>query len=265
MRRPIVAFASALACAAALPAAAAPAAPQPRAAEGKDRSDRLSALLAAQDHMALGRMIREPVTEADVASDLDWLKARLLEGNSAWVAMLYAKLLWSLSDRSPPEVVGEVRQTAVMATLYAYGAIGIDGARCGDRSAPSHRLEQLMGWEGGIWPFLADMTPAHRQRAIDLAVLIEERTRARRDSLGDVEFLCRAGMEEMSYNMAHGTMREVEPKPGQIGRQIVVGGDGKYRPSVRDEKIWRPEAEAARSGLRARLVQLVAAMTAPRP
>jgi hypothetical protein len=263
MRRPLIAFVSALAVAAASPAAA-PAAPPPPAAQGKDRAERLSALLAAQDHSALGRMIGEPATEADVASDLDWLKERMLEGNSAWIAMLYAKMLWSLSDRSPPEVAGEVRQTAVMAILYAHAAIGVDGARCGDRSAPSHRLDQLMGWEPGIWSFLREMTPAHRQRAVDLAVLIENRTRARRDSRGDVEFLCRAGMEEMSYNMTHGAMREVEPSPGQIGRQIVVDGDGKYRPSVREEKTWRPEAEAARAGLRSRLMQLVAAMVGPR-
>jgi|GEM_PF-5584873 len=263
MRRPLIGFASALAVAVASPAAAAPPAMPPPAAEDLGRVARLSALLAAQDHMALGRMIREPATEADVRTDLDWLKERLLEGNSVWIAMLYAKLLWSLSDRSPPEAAGELRQTAVMATLYAYGAIGIDGARCGDRSAPSHRLDQLMGWEPRIWPFLAEMIPEHRQRAIDLAVQIEQRTRARRDAAGDVEFLCRAGMEEMSYNMAHGTMREVEPKPGQIGRQIVVDGDGKYRPSVRQEKAWRPEAEAARSGLRAFLSELVVAMTQP--
>jgi hypothetical protein len=71
-------------------------------------------------------------------------------------------------------------------------------------------------------------------------------------------------MEEMSYNMTHGTMREVEAKPGQIGRQIVVDGDGKYRPSVREQKAWQPEAEAARSSLRARLVQLVAAASQSR-
>jgi hypothetical protein len=146
----------------ALVAAASPAAgqaPKPSLAEpGAERAARLSALLAAEDYMTLGRMIREPITEADVRIDLDWLKDRLLEGNSAWIAMLYAKLLWSVSDRSPPEAAGGLRQTAVMASLYAYAAIGIDGARCGDRSAPSNRLDQLMGWEGRIWPFLTEMT-----------------------------------------------------------------------------------------------------------
>lgn len=258
MRGSFIGLTLALAVAAASPAAAAQAPAPPPAAQGGERAARLSALLAAQDLMTLGRMIREPVTEADVRTDLDWLKDRLMEGNSAWIAMLYAKLLWSVADRSPPEAAGELRQTAVMAALYAYAAIGIDGARCGDRSAPSNRLNQLIGWEIGIWAFLTEMTPEHRQRAINLAVLIEERTRARRDSKGDVEFLCRAGMEEMSYNMAHGTMREIEAKPGQFGRQIVVDGDGKYRPSVREDKVWRPEAQAARSSLRARIAKLVA-------
>ncbi|HEX9948025.1 MAG TPA: hypothetical protein VGA98_10840 [Allosphingosinicella sp.] len=263
MRRPLFGFVSALAAVAASPAAATQAAAPPPAAEGSGRAARLSALLGAGDHMALGRMIREPITEADVMTDLDWLKERLFEGRSAWIAMLYAKLLWSLSDSSPPEAADELRQTAVMATLYASAAIAIDGARCGDRSAPASRQDQVMGWEPEIWPFLAKMTPEHRERAIQLAALIEERTRTRRDSAGDVEFLCRGGMEEMQYNMKHGSMREVAPRPGQIGRQIVVDGDGKYRPSVREEKAWRPEAEAARSGLRARLMQLVAAVTGP--
>ena len=261
MRRTLIGFASALALLAASPGASAQGAALPPPSEGGSRAARLSALLVAQDHMALGRMIREPVTEAEVETDLDWLKERWLEGNSAWIAMLYAKLLWSLSDRSPPEAADPLRQTAVMAMLYASAAIGIDGARCGDRSAPVGRQDQLMGWQREIWPFLAKMTPEHRQRAVDLAVRIEERTRARRDSAGDVEFLCRGGMEEMTYNLEHGTMRVADPKPGQIGRRIVVGGDGKYRPSVREEKMWRPEAEAARSDLRARLMQLVAAVT----
>jgi hypothetical protein len=233
----------------------------------------LSGLAAAKDYSGLGRMIGNPASTADVLTDLDWLKARLLKGDSAFIAMLYAKLLWSVAQRSPKEAPKEeadqLRQTAAMTLFYAVAAIAVDGTRCGDPSAPAHRRDQLMSLEPGIWSFFAALPPPHRQRILDLAVLLEQRTAARRDVQGDVEFLCRGGMEEMSYNLQHGTVREVPTPPGAIGRTMETTGDGNYRPSVQKEEAWRPRAREARARVAAILSALAVAMTgtppAPRP
>jgi hypothetical protein len=224
----------------------------------------LDALLAARDYSKLGQRIAGVRRQADLRSDLDWLKARMLEGNSAWIAMLYSRLLWVGASGLPEEHRRNLRQTAVMAAVYAMAAITVDGTRCGDRSAPAHRREQLMmEWNPEIWRFAATLTPEERDTIAALAVKIEQRTAARRDSIGDVDFLCRAGMEETAYNLRHGTQKEDPPKPGQIGRRIVLTGDGRYVPSQRPEAEWRKDAAAARTALPAQLAQLLNGLAAP--
>jgi hypothetical protein len=185
----------------------------------------------------------------------------MLEGNSAFIAMLYSRLLWVAGSGLPEGPRRNLQQTALMASLYAYAAIGIDGMRCGDRSAPSHRREQLLSeWNPPIWRFAAELTLEERSAVTGLAVVIEQRTAERRDAVGDVDFLCRSGLEETSYNLSHGTQREEPPLPGQIGRRIVLTGDGKYVPSERSEAQWRKDAAAARAALPAELSGLLGAL-----
>jgi hypothetical protein len=249
------------------PAAQTPApAPDEAAVSADHQPAALDRLLAGHDYNVLGARIAEVRRQADLSSDLDWLKARMLEGNSAFVTMLYSRLLWVAADGLPDEPKSELRQTALMAAFYALAAIQVDGARCGDRSAPGHRSDQLMmEWNPEIWRFGAALTPAQRETILKVAVGIEARTAARRDAVGDVDFLCRAGMEEMSYNLQHGTQKEAPPAPGQIGRTIVLTGDGKYVPSQRPAAEWRKDAAAARAALPTQLGQLMAALAAPAP
>jgi hypothetical protein len=245
-------------------------APAPAADEASVSADHqpaaLDRLLAAHDYTSLGARIAGIRRQADLTSDLDWLKARMLEGNSAFVTMLYSRLLWVAAEGLPDEPKSQLRQTALMASFYALAAIRVDGARCGDRSAPGHRLDQLMtGWSPEIWRFASTLTPEQRETIVKVAVGIEAKTAARRDSTGDVDFLCRSGMEETSYNLQHGTQREAPPAPGQIGRTIVLTGDGKYVPSQRPEAEWRKDAVAARAALPAELGGLMAALSAATP
>jgi hypothetical protein len=240
-------------------------APTVAPAPADSRSQRLSQLAAARDYVGLGALVTNPTAEADARTDLDWMKVRLLEGDSAYIAMLYAKLLWMVSDKSPPQDAPALRETAAMALLYAHAAIAVDGTRCGDRSAPSRRQEQLMAWQPAVWPFIAALPPERRQRLVDVAVAIEQRTAARRDAQGDVEFLCRYGMEETSYNLAHGRAREVPTPRGGFGRTVELKGDGKFRPSLEKDEVWRPRARSERASLRASLSALVDAMAAAGP
>jgi hypothetical protein len=253
-------FIALIAAAAMAPAPGPAAAPAPLAEEAVSPAHQpaeLDRLLAAKDYVTLGRTIRDVSRQADLRSDLDWLQARMIEGNSAFVSMLYSRLLWNAATGLPEDVKRPLRQTAVMATLYALAQIEVDGTRCGDGSAPAHRVDQLMAWNPEIWPFAAALAPAERDMIVKVAIQIEARTAARREAAGDVAFLCRAGLEETQYNLAHGTQREV-PSPSGIGRTIELAGDGKYVPSQRPEADWRRDSAAARAKLAAGLTQLLA-------
>lgn len=224
----------------------------------------LDALLAAKDYKKLGVTIQSVSRPEDLRSDLDWLKDKMMSGETAWATMLYARLLWAASEHYPSATQTQLKQTAAMATLYAYAAIQIDGARCGDRTAPAHRLQQLMAWNPEIWPFIASLPETDRSIVVKLVPLLERHTAVRRDQHGDVEFLCRSGLEETSYNLQHGGSREVAARPGQIGRQIELYGDGKYKPTERPLAEWKAEAERRRAALPADLAAQVASLSASR-
>jgi len=255
---------AALIAASAQPLPARPAAP-PREVSADHRPARLEILLDAKDYEALAETIRDVSRQDDLMSDLDWLRAKMLEGRSAFVTMLYSRLLWVAAGGLPEHERGLMRQTAAMTTLYAYGAIRIDGTRCGDLSAPSRRTEQLLTWNPEIWPFIRSLSPQDREQLLTVAVAVERRTAARRDSAGDVDFLCRYGLEETSHNMSRGSAREVPTPRGGIGRTIEVTGDGSYRPSETPESERQPRRAALRASLAADLANLVGAMTAPPP
>ena len=225
----------------------------------------LDAMLAAKDYRKLGDTIRSVSRQEDLRSDLDWLKDKMMSGESAWISMLYARLLWAASEGLPAGAQSQLRQTAAMATLYAFAAIQIDGTRCGDRTAPANRFQQLMGWNKDVWPFIASLSEPERATMLKLVPLIESRTAAKRDQQGDVEFLCRAGMEETAYNLKNGTAVEAPPVPGQFGRNVVLSGDGKYKPSERAESEWKPDAEKYRAALPQALAKQFATLSALGP
>ena len=225
----------------------------------------LEAVLATKDYKKLGATILSVSRPEDLRSDLDWLKDKMMSGQTAWVTILYARLLWSASENLAPETQSQLKQTAAMATLYAYAAIQIDGERCGDRSAPAHRLQQLMAWNPDIWPFIGSLPETDRSMIVKLVPLLERRTAARRDEQGDVEFLCRSGLEETTYSLQHGGSREVAARPGQIGRQIELYGDGKYKPSERPLAEWKAEAETRRAALPGTIAAEVATLSASKP
>ncbi len=238
-------------------------APGPDAVSAEHRQERLDALLAARDYRALGQTVAAVRQQADLRSDLDWLQARMIEGNSAFIPMLYSRLLWVASEGLPEAQRHQLRQTSAMAMLYALAAIEVDGTRCGDRTAPAHRAEQLMTWNPPALTFIGTLSQEERERLIEVALLTEARTAARRDANGDVDFLCRSGMEETQYNLTHGTAREVPSQPGQPGRTVELSGDGRYTPS--EVPLAQRQATAAqkRQALRAELTRFVQGLSRP--
>lgn len=229
-----------------------------------DRPAALDALLAAKDYHALTATIRNGSTQEKLKSDLDWLRAKLVSGESALVSMLYARLLWDSSSEFPAQPKKGFRQTASFAILYAYATIQIDGSRCGDPSAPSRRADQLVMMIPEFRPFFAALSEAERAAIGDRVVEIEQSTAERRDQQGDVKFLCSGGMEEMAYNLENGSSREL-PATSDGWKRIEVTGNGTYKPSERPEAEWKAEAARQRAALPATIAEAIAALSAEPP
>ena len=235
------------------------------AATGQSPADhvaKLDAALVAQDYKQLSdQYLDRTQSPQDSIAALDWAKKRWTAGSSAAVPFVYSRLLWSMVDGSSDPRANGLKQTAVAALLYVIGTTGIDGARCGDPSAPADRRLRIVSMGRDLIAYGAKLPPNEREQAVFVATAIEQRTAAVRDRQGDAQFLCRYGMEEITHNLRHGPAKERSAKPGELGRQIELTGDGKYVPSIRPEAIWRPEAEKARSTLLADLTALLSAPT----
>lgn len=209
----------------------------------------LDKALAQKDYDAISATVREPRTEQMLWANLDWLSQRWREGETALLPILYATSLWQVAEGLPVERRSEVRGTAAAALIYSYAVTFVDGSRCGDRSAPAHRRDQAMGLIRDFWQEVRAYPLERRKMIAWIALAVEKQTADARDAKGDVDFMCRFGMEEMTYNLKHGTMEERPPMPGQFGRQIAVTGDGKFKPSTVPEANWRPAMAKAREDL----------------
>lgn len=215
----------------------------------------LDGLLQKKDYVELQKRVLEPRTHEELSAFLDWGRDRWLEGNSAAVPFIQSRLLWSVASSNPR--LADLKMTAASALLYVLVVVRIDGARCGDRTAPNDRFFKIAHAGRELLAFAAAASPDDREQMISLAELAERKTALVRDEKGDVDFVCRYGLEETTYNMTHGSAREVPEQPGQFGRQIVLSGDGNYKPSVRPEADWKPEVAKLRASLHADLEALL--------
>lgn len=225
-----------------------------------DHVGKLDAALAAQDYKKLSDVMldRTQSPQQSVAA-LDWAQKRWMAGSSAAVPFVYSRLLWSMANGASDPRADGLKQTAVAAWLYVVGVTAIDGARCADRSAPGDRRLRIMAAGRELLAYGAQLPPTEREQVIFVATAMEQRTAVVRDKQGDVNFLCRYGMDEISYNLRNGGAKERLAKPGEFGRQIELSGDGKYVPPTLPEVAWRPQAEKARATLSADLGALLTA------
>ena len=247
-----LAFALSAASPPALPPAPAPAATEAKSAE-------LDALLQKKDYLGLQNRLLAPKDRTELKTFLDWGRDRWFQGSSAAVPFAHSRLLWSVSE-SDPRLAG-LKISAASALIYVLAVVRIDGTRCGDRTAPSDRFIKIASAGRELLAFAAAASPEDRADLITLVELVERKTAAVRDERGDVDFVCRYGLEETTYNLSHGSAREVPTEPGQFGRQILLSGDGTYKPSLRPDSEWKPQAAKLRASLRADLEAMLSKPT----
>ncbi len=64
----------------------------------------------------------------------------------------------------------------MLITLYAYELIQIDGAKCEDRSAPGHRLDQLIAGRADALRYMKSLPSEVKQKIVDAAITLEKLT-----------------------------------------------------------------------------------------
>jgi len=178
---------------------------------------------------------------------LDWLGAKFMSGESAFVAYFYAIYLQDVASQLPPEQAENIRGTALAALLYAIVVSDVDAQQCADRSARADRATKFaitLSQSG-----LLELADPVRESAALIALAFEERSWTLRQEIDDTGFLCQNGMAAITAGLAAGNYDEREPVPGEIGRQIGVTPPEDFVYERLDPEIWLPVAQARRENL----------------
>lgn len=215
------------------------------------RESKLEKAVASEEWLELGTLLKNPADRQEFDNDLMWLQRKTFAGSSAFLSLSYGAGLWHMASAISDEPQKrQVQGTALAMHLYAIALVNIDGPQCVDKTAPLHRMDQLMSYTPGIWDFAASMSDAERAQVMQIVLVLEQKTAAKRLESGDANFLCRDGMSQIAFGLANGTTKEVESQPGQFGRQINVDDGGKYKPEVVSKEEWGKVAATRRAGLK---------------
>ena len=171
------------------------------------------------------------------------------------LGFIYAKDLWDIGEAQKVDDPNkDLRLTAGLITLYTYELIAIDGAKCADHSAPSHRVDQLLMNNAPALAYLKAQPQEFKDKVVDLAIAMEKKTAPLR-KLDDL--LCRSGLEEMQAGIAAGKTREVPTPPGQVGKTVEVDPPADFAPRLLTPQSYLPDQERARANMKAILFKLI--------
>ena len=230
--------------------------PQPLPAVHPLASDaELDALWSARKWNDLGNALSHLDSAASFSRSMDWLHTRLDAGGGLMLGLLYARDLWivgkSLNVADPAT---DMRMTAGMITLYTYEIILIDGAKCEDKSAPGHRLEQLLSARRETLAYLKQEPQEWKSSVVAIAIEFEKKTaNLRRED----DLICRGGLQEYRVGLQRGTHNEVPNTDGHFGSTIDVRPPADWMPSFVMPAVYQPLQEIARKDMRATLLQII--------
>jgi hypothetical protein len=222
----------------------------------------LDAALATNDYDTLNRA-HAAITDANALFlFMNWEQVRSFGGEGGfYLSTRYMSDLWEVGSAMAAQGQqeqggGDLRQTAVFMGLYSYELLVLDGTKCVDSTASGHRMDQLA--TSPVWGFAHTIDDAQREKMLDYVVKLESLTASKR---GNDQALCQGGMLDIMQSLLAMAKQgkapqEVPTPPGQIGRTYELspaGGETQFL----DPKIWQPEQEKLRAGMRARLEDLL--------
>jgi hypothetical protein len=227
----------------------------PAATEALPSDTVLDAWLAARDWNGLGAALSRPADAASFNRRLNWLHTRIDAGGGSLLPQLFARDLWAVGTQlNIADPAKDLRLTAGMMTLYSYELNVIDGTKCEDRSAPGHRIDQLMMNRAATFKYLQALPEYQKGNVVNLAIALERKTAPLRK---DDDLICRDGLEQMRAGLERGAQREVPAAPGQFGKQVEVTAPPGWAPKFVASEVYRPLQEKARSQMRSALLKLI--------
>jgi TPR repeat protein len=200
--------------------------------------------LDAHDYGRLHQVVDDWAGGSEGLHALDWLKEKMIQGETIEIAYLYAADLWRLGNSVPASNPNaQLKDTAAMVTTYAFAVIEIDGDKCKDVSAPGHNLQlNLSTWGKVTWSYMAALPLDQRTKIITDAEALEKRTAPLRkvDRL-----VCGGGIGEFK-TADFSKEKEVPTPPGGVGKTFDVPSDPNYMPELKPEAEYRPLVDKAR-------------------
>lgn len=171
------------------------------------------------------------------------------------LTILYARDLWVAGNNAKvDDPQKDVRVTAGLMSLYGYEQIVIDGAKCDDRTAPAHRIEQLLGSRAATLAFLKGQPADLKAKIVDIAIAFEQKTAPLRK---DDDLICRDGLQQMQAGIERGKQHEVPATPGQFGKTVAVEPPPDWSPKFVSPDVYGPMQKEARSQMRTSLLKII--------
>ncbi len=222
----------------------------------------------AQDQGALLKMLASQKDPTQVYLDLNWERARIYDGAGFTVSLAYMLDLWRVAPALPADsatVHGDtpdsLRQTAVAFALYNVALVEIDGTRCADPSAPSHRIDQLIQYGAPIFAYGRNVSDSDKATLVRVAVHVERATASVRT---DDPVLCSGGLAQIQQGLAANGGKPLPQTtvPGVVGKTETVPDAPGYKPQFVAPEVYQPRQRALRATLPSALQTLLATPTA---
>jgi hypothetical protein len=211
----------------------------------------LDALFAAEKWDEMATAIEQAHDGLPLLRALVWLNQKVEGGAGCFVASQFAKAMWLQGNLRGN---GNEQALAGSLMLYALALIAIDGPKCEDQSAPSHRMDQSITGYRSILGYLKSQPTDVKTKMLAEAMAMEARTASKRKN---DELLCHGGLEEMRVSLERGTQRNLGPKPGYVGTVVDTQPPPDWKPSFLSPEQYGPAQEKARSQIEENLKKLI--------
>ncbi len=215
----------------------------------------LDRLYAAGQYREVTQRMFVTRDNAEARAILGWTQARVQSAAPHVIAVGYSDLLWQIGEGQSNDAL---REESVLVLVYSVLAVGVDGAKCADASAPDARVRQILSTRQNRLEFARGRPADRRAHIRNSAVALEQSTAARRPEDRDI---CAAGEDEIARQLATpGTVAREQPlKPGEARRTIDIEPGPTYRPRFLGPESWHPRQAQVRARFLRLLDQLVPA------
>jgi len=180
------------------------------------RRAELDTAASKADFAAVRAILATAANLDDVNRNMDWEELQIVQGGSVFYSFLYLDDMWTMGVKFPndPHSAAFKRYAGVVG-LYALQQMFIDAPRCGDPSAPGHRIDQLLAGRPALWTYVLALPEVTRRDLAVEAIKLEARTASLRR---DDPVLCSGGVQ----NMVEALKGDKTPLTAQsVGRRDV--------------------------------------------